>query len=232
MKKKLKPIAILFFGITIFSASCKKDSNSPNAVINFDNLPLAADTFWNGSDNTGGFHCGNAFFSNDYNVEYHSWSGFAYSNKHDETTKGFVNQYSVYALNDPGTNKFVIAYLFDSLNMVFTKPMTDCSLKVTNDTYTALSMRDGDEISKKFITGDWYKLSITCYDNNGLKTGTVEVNLAENTSIVNTWSKIDLSMFGTIKTISFRLSSTDNGDYGMNTPSYFCLDDIEENTVN
>ena len=30
-----------------------------------------------------------------------------------------------------------------------------------------------------------------------------------------------------VKKLHFSLSSTDNGDWGMNTPAYFCMDDIK-----
>jgi hypothetical protein len=42
---------------------------------------------------------------------------------------------------------------------------------------------------------------------------------------------VDLSSIGAVRTIEFTLSSSDNGDYGMNTPSYFCLDGFKYKTL-
>jgi len=49
--------------------------------------------------------------------------------------------------------------------------------------------------------------------------------------IVDEWTFIDVSSLGGGSSIPktqlvFTLSSTDNGQFGMNTPAYFCLDDI------
>ena len=42
--------------------------------------------------------------------------------------------------------------------------------------------------------------------------------------IVKDWQYCDLSALGQVSKVSFTLTSSDNGDYGMNTPAYFCLD--------
>ena len=44
--------------------------------------------------------------------------------------------------------------------------------------------------------------------------------------IVDDWRYFDLSSLGVVKKVMFEMSSTDNGTYGMNTPSYFAFDDF------
>ena len=44
--------------------------------------------------------------------------------------------------------------------------------------------------------------------------------------IINDWRYVDLSGLGKVSKLSFALSSTDNGDWGMNTPAYFCFDNF------
>ena len=44
--------------------------------------------------------------------------------------------------------------------------------------------------------------------------------------ILNTWKKVDLSELGYVTSIGFSVSSTDTGDWGMNTPAYFCIDKL------
>ena len=40
------------------------------------------------------------------------------------------------------------------------------------------------------------------------------------------WQWLDLSSLGTVKSITFTLSSSRTGDFGMNTPNYVCIDDV------
>ena len=102
---------------------------------------------------------------------------------------------------------------------------------ITNSAYAYTSMNGGDPYSKKFEEGDWFKLTITGYDAADEVTGTKEFYLADlreadKAYIINDWRYVDLSVLGAVKKIGFELSSTDNGDYGMNTPAYFCFDNF------
>jgi hypothetical protein len=47
-----------------------------------------------------------------------------------------------------------------------------------------------------------------------------------NNYVVKTWEWFDLLPLGKVDSLVFTLSSTDNGSFGMNTPSYFCMDDF------
>ena len=102
---------------------------------------------------------------------------------------------------------------------------------ITNSSYAYSSMTNGDGFAKKFGKGDWFKLTITGYDADGEETGTKDFYLADlrdpnKAYIINDWRYVDLSGLGKVKTLSFELSSTDTGDYGMNTPAYFCFDNF------
>ena len=44
--------------------------------------------------------------------------------------------------------------------------------------------------------------------------------------IISAWEYIDLSSLGSVDELSFSLSSSDNGSFGMNTPNYFAIDNI------
>ena len=57
-------------------------------------------------------------------------------------------------------------------------------------------------------------------------TGTVDFYLAKDGKILKDWTYCDLSSLGEVTKLTFALSSTDNGDYGMNTPAYFCIDEL------
>lgn len=217
-------------------------------VSTFENLNLAPDTFWNGSDLTGGFSSGNAYFANDYDTTYSSWSGFAYSNKKDTTTAGSGNQYSaVTGTGYGGSPSYAVANGYGDLKVRLTGNTAGTTLTgvyVTNSTYAALSMRDGDQFAKKFggPTGnddDWFKLTAQGWLNGNPTANSIEFYLADyrfanNTQdyIVKSWQWFNLQPLGNVDSVAFYLSSSDTGMFGMNTPAYFVIDNFNHNTSN
>ncbi len=215
-------------------------------AVYFTEKTLDADTCYNGADGKGGFGSQNLFFNNSYNPTYSSWSGWSYSNKTDVTTSGYTNQYSAITGGGAnGTDIYAVAFTssYYASTITLSSEGVVYGTYITNSTYAALSMRDGDSYAKKFggesgDDPDWFKLTITGYNNNNDSVGAVEFYLADyrftdNTKdyIVNSWEWVDLSSIGAVRTLKFTLSSTDNGQYGMNTPSYFCLDGFKYATL-
>ncbi|MCX7953910.1 MAG: DUF4465 domain-containing protein [Bacteroidales bacterium] len=229
------------------------NATSQYEIINFEDLILLENSYWNGSDNSGGFISNNVFFPNtftDWGGGITSWYGFAYSNMIDDTFQNLNNQYSTFAGQQVEQSTiFGISYNnidfsnFEIVpNVIDFKPYYDSivpiSIKVTNTTYTALTIKNGDFFCKPFggVTGndpDWFKLIIEGFFDT-LKTGEIEFYLADyrfanNDSdyIVKEWQNIDLTSLGTITKLKFKLASSDTGQYGMNTPAYFCFDNIQ-----
>lgn len=174
------------------------------------------------------------------------WCGVAYSGNCDMTVAGVSNQYSVY-YKDPltslggrnGSERFAIVYCAENImgpdyTSAITFPTatekTVDHLYVTNSTYAVLSMLNGDSFAKKFADGDWFKLTVTGYNKDGGQIGTVDFYLADyrngKSDIIQQWTKLDLTSLGAVNKLTFTLSSSDTGTYGMNTPAYFCMDDI------
>lgn len=175
-----------------------------------------------------------------------SWSGFAISNHTDTTTAGYGNQYSSYAGGGAGGSANFAAGYVDAffapdgtrIHFVSATSMTGLGADFTNTTYTALDMLNGTPgVSKKFggATGndpDYLLLTITGYFNN-LATASTGIYLADFRSsdnsqdyILDTWTHADFSALGTVDEIRFTMSSSDNGIFGMNTPSYFAMDNL------
>jgi hypothetical protein len=48
---------------------------------------------------------------------------------------------------------------------------------------------------------------------------------------VRNWTRVDLSALGTVDSVTFHFESSDIGDFGINTPLYFCMDDLKINAV-
>ncbi len=208
----------------------------------FDDLALNPENYWNGSDGSGGFASGEIFFPNYYNADWGSWSQWAYSNVSDNTTPGWLNQHS--AITGSGIrpelqsgSNYGIAYYPTILKFNNPSSHNIKGMFVTNNTYTALSMKYGDAFSKKFggIDGndpDWFRLSVWGF-RDGNPTETTHFYLADfrfedNTKdyIIETWQWLELSSLGKVDSLGFMLSSSDIGAWGMNTPAYFAVDNI------
>lgn len=218
--------------------------NLPAQTIStFENFNLPVDSFWNGSDTSGGFTDGNAFFANAYNSQWGSWSGFSYSTMRDTLTPGFGNMYSCISgsgYNQSATYAVANPSQFGGNNLSLrnaARGKTVAGFFINNNTYAYLSMRDGDAFSKKFgdSTGnapDWFKLKISGY-LNGNMTDTVDFYLADYRFsdnsldyIVHEWTWLDLTSLGNVDSLVFEMSSSDVGQWGMNTPAFFCMDNF------
>ncbi|MEI7922271.1 MAG: DUF4465 domain-containing protein [Planctomycetota bacterium] len=233
-----------FTNIIMFVCACFLFSpQAYSATVDFSDLTLAPESYWNGSDNSGGFSSGGAFFNNSYYYDstynYESWSGWAQSNITNNTTSGYTNQYSAITgggVHGPGSN-YVLADDFDPNDSYINLPVGKRAdaLVVTNSTYAYYSMLNGDSFAKKFTSTDWFKLTITGYSGGsatGNQTGSVDFYLAQNSSIVNSWKTVSLLSLGLgTQSLGFQLASTDNGTYGMNTPAYFAVGALEISSV-
>ena len=207
---------------------------------------LAAESFYNGSDEAGGFVSDGLRFSNEYNSTWGSWSGWSYSKTTDTTTPGFTNQYSAFVEGDGlspgrgslGSDTYAVAATY-STPRVIRNPMIHGAFEtidIANTTYAALSMQQGDDFAKKFggATGndpDFFLLTIEGLDSAGQSQGTVEFYLADYRSddnqldyIVDQWTTVDVSSLGDAVELTFSLTSSDVGQFGMNTPAYFAAD--------
>ncbi len=208
---------------------------------------LGPESFYNGSDGAGGFASGGAFFNNnyvDFGGGFYAWSGWSVSNVTDVATPGFANQFAAYNLpaggGSDGSAFFGVAFSFSPGDATIVLPdgLQPQSVRITNTTYAALSMRDGDAFAKKFggLSGndpDYFKLIITGLDTGGTPVGSVEFYLAdyrfeqnELDYIVSAWTTVDLGSLAAARRLSFALESTDVGPFGINTPTYFALDNL------
>ena len=212
------------------------------SVASFDDLTLAPESFWNGSDQSGSFKSGGITFNNSYSSVYQSWLGFAYSNQTDVTTAGYTNLYS--AITGQGFNgsaNYAVCYPVPTALVSYDVPTKTTGFYITNSTYAYLSMKNGDAFAKKFggDTGDdpdYFKLFIEGLDDNGLTVDTLSFYLADfrfadnsKDYILNKWTWVDISKLKETRSLRFSLSSSDNSIWGMNTPGSFCIDNFNDN---
>lgn len=230
----------LFFAAILFNAIAFAQNTST-----FESFSLGTDTFLNGSDLSGGFTDEDVFLVNSFTEEFSSWSGFAISNVTDVTTAGYTNQYACIAGEGANNSEtYAVAYVSGASILKLENGANEVEgLYVNNSTYAYLSMRDGDQFTKKFggATGndkDSLVLTIKKYLNGALGTEQVDFYLADfrfadnsEDYLVKDWTYVDLTSLGLADSLSFTLSSSDVGQFGMNTPAYFCIDDVKTKTI-
>ena len=175
--------------------------------------------------------------------------GIAFSQWRDTLNPGYRNQCSVYYI-DPntgygghnGSRMFAVHYGYydpnwDGRTIIRLADSTQtCEFDnfwVMNNTYAARAMKYG-EGSKKFTYADkdWFRLVIDGLDTSGSVISTMDVYLADFTTptspgVMEQWTQVDLTPLGDkVTAIRFDLQSSDTGAAGMNTPAYFCFDDL------
>lgn len=95
--------------------------------------------------------------------------------------------------------------------------------------YPYYCMEMGDAYARAFRNGDSYKLTITgVAADESQKNVVVELGGCSNghLSLTRGWRFVDLTPLGAVNEIFFNLSTTDVGDWGDNTPTYFALDKL------
>ena len=184
------------------------------------------------------------------------WDGFTMSNITDNSNHGpdsqnwVANQFGAMprgGVNGVGSN-FLVAYWGSWMEAGATS-VTGTSAHVSfndNKTYKAVGtyvsnapwpyygILEGDGFARAFVQGDYFKLIATGYARDGVTvTATAEHYLADFRSTNptqwknnNKWEWMDLSALGEVAYIRFSMESTDSGDYGINTATYFCLDKL------
>ena len=226
-------------------------STQAQQLIDFESVTLTPESADNGSAGNGDFLLGTdqVRFSNNYDATWGSWSGYAISNYTDVTTAGWGNQYSVYTgIGFDNSSNYAVGYGTGQISCE-NQYQYIVSFKMTNTTYAALSMRDGDGYGKQFGSPnnadgvadgtngeDFYRAWVICEDFAQTQKDSVEVLLADyrfadNTQdyIVDQWLDINVQNLGfEVNKIEIRVESTDNDPvYGIKTPSYYAIDNVQ-----
>jgi hypothetical protein len=236
---------ILFCSLAIFpTAIAASHAQTP---VSFEDVgaSLATEGFYNGSDGAGEFQSGTLRFNNNYTPDTgfgESWSGWSYSNQTDTTTPGFMNQYSaIFGLGDEDTATYGVAFngftQGTGPEILSLDGRAIQSLRITNTTYAALSMLNGDAFAKQFggdsgNDADFFKIDILSLDADGNEIDSVEFFLADYRFddnsldyIIDDWTTVDVSSLNADR-FGFRFSGSDVGQFGLNTPAYFAVDTI------
>jgi len=235
---------ILFTAIvTCISLVC----GNAQVLAHFENFNLKPGEHLNDAAPDHGFKSGSIELPNFYDPEFDYWSGFAISADTNKTTPGFLNQYSVIAGKGAnGTTSYGVGYIYDPIIIrlqpnAIGKPMI--GMYVNNSTYTYLSVRDGDGFAKKFggesgNDPDFLLLTIKKYSGGAIDDDSINIYLADyrfaqnkKDYIISEWTYVDLTTLGQVDSLIMRMTSSDVGIFGMNTPAYVCIDQVSTDNL-
>lgn len=234
-----------------FTACSSSDDDETPAIdktkfVTFENQTLNSNKFWCGEENANGvddgwggkiYYCtykeNFATFNTTYAVTY--WMGYAVSAR---TATGFTQRTALTPTDTPdqfnnitgkahsGNNFCVVQTYGESIDIAGAGGVKVKGFWYTNSSYTVEVIKNGNDYAKKFGQADWLTCTVTGEQADGTKK-TVDIKLAENGDYVKEWKYADLSSLGKVTKLTFAFTGSDSGDWGLNTPAYMCIDDME-----
>lgn len=231
-------------GMKVYKTEDGYTNNNPAYadLINFEDVNLNGAQYYNGADEAGLFAASGYSFMNYYDKTYNSWYGFAVSatTGTDYTGWGTPSEFNSCVGGGMESKQFAVGYYseYSYTNegqgpAIFAeKAFKPEYVYVTNAAYSYKTMLNGDSYAKKFDATDYLLLKIIGRTNEGKETGHVDFYLAKDGKIVNEWTKVDLTPLGAVDYVDFSMDSSDKGAYGINTPTYFCLDNMKSELTN
>ena len=217
-----------------------KNVTLPLEIATFEDIEVPADGHMSVSteddDDRTEFVSGDFEFATGCMSGWDYWYWFGYASRTEAKYETLDDQWNnIVGGGFDGSANYGIAFTAEFNGPCYVTLLTDPAVVpgfyITNSSYAYNSLTGGDPYAKKFEKGDWFKLTITGYDADDQVTGTKDYYLADlrdeaTAYIINDWRYVDLSCLGTVAKIGFSLSSTDNGEWGMNTPAFFCFDNF------
>ena len=203
----------------------------------FEDNYLPAESFFNGDNDDDTWYSGSYAF----NVGNMIWPGstisfwydYALSNQTSKAYASLDDQYHSCTGGGHNSANFVIAYPYGGGTVSVTHNEDGDVISgfyITNTAYAYSNMTQGDAYSQPLPAGGWFK--VTAYDADD-SSNAVDFYLADlrddnpaNHYVVNNWEWFDLTPLGQVSEIMFSLDGSDKGDWGLNTPAYFAMDNL------
>lgn len=210
------------------------------AVANFDDIVVPASgiytpedeedetCYWNSGDYTF------ATYTDDWGTKY--YYDFVVTNSTSSTFVSTADQYNSSCGGAKSGANYAVWY--DNYNgtapVMMPNEMQISGFYVSNTAWVEDAILNGDGLSTVpggFADGDYLKLVITGYDIEEEEVGSVTYTLAECTGktikYVKDWRWVDLTGLGDkVISIKFSMTGTKKNDWGLTTPTYFCMDDF------
>lgn len=230
--------------------TCRVAVTGDAVAATFENLFLEQDGYWWGPDTKGqlgqnnwgleemqgSFVSGSYSFENRCMADYNTWGGFGYSRRTGtDFTVLMSDQFnSSVGSGYAGSENYAVAYDNGTIK-VLNSPIEGDSLRgcyVTNNAYALSAIKQGAGVARKFQEGDYLKVTFTGHKADGTES-TLDYYLADYRSAneadryaLDSWQWVDLRPLGQVTSVTYSITGSDTGAYGLNTPAYFCLDNF------
>ena len=167
-----------------------------------------------------------------------SWEGFTLSKVSQDTANvfGCVADGGLAGVGTP----YVIGYFsewvteaqgFSSNIVLFDKEYYPEYVYICQNSNTMEAIANGGVFyARVFTAQDTLTLIISGLTTTLEETKSVIYYLAVDGEMNNGWVKVPLTALGKVGGLSFRMTTTDMGDFGANTPMYFAMDGLTVNT--
>lgn len=167
-----------------------------------------------------------------------SWEGFTLSKVAQDTANvfGCVANGGMQGVSTPYAigyfSEWVTASQGYSSNIIlFDQTYYPEYVYICQNSNTMRAIVHGDVFNARaFSEQDTLALIISALDSNMQEMATTTYYLAVDGQKNNGWVKVPLHNLGAAAGLSFRMTTTDIGDFGSNTPLYFALDALTVNT--
>lgn len=168
-----------------------------------------------------------------------SWEGFTLSKVAQDTANvfGCVANGGMQGVGTP----YAIAYFsewvtasqgYSSNIILFDQTYYPEYVYICQNSNTMRAIVHGDVFNARaFTEQDTLALIISALDSNMQEMATTTYYLAVDGQKNNGWVKVPLHNLGEAAGLSFRMTTTDMGDFGSNTPLYFALDALTVSTT-
>lgn len=167
-----------------------------------------------------------------------SWEGFTVSKVSQDTANVF-GCVANGGLNGVGT-PYIIGYYsewvtesqgFSSNIILFDQEYYPEYVYVCQNSNTMEAIANGNVFNARpFAENDTLALIISALNSSLEETQFLTYYLAVDGEMNRGWVKVPLAALGKTSGLSFRMTTTDTGDFGSNTPLYFALDALTVNT--
>ena len=167
-----------------------------------------------------------------------SWEGFTLSRVSQDTANvfGCVANGGIAGEGTP----YVIGYFSDWVTMtqgyssniiLFDQEYYPDYVYICQNSNTMKAITEGGVFNARaFTEEDTLALIISAIDGSFQEIATTVYYLAVDGEKNNGWVKVPLSVLGKTAGLSFRMTTTDIGQFGMNTPMYFAMDALTVKT--
>lgn len=228
---------LLAAGLTLSVTSCSEENDETTATITFEgsqwdklidnpqyNGPLLYGEKGKEYSWTESFTTFSGSMTNAWGGTYgYAEGGTALSNYIDANiTEHNTYQYQLAVPVSNGSQNFVVTYTTATVSFKDGQARQIKSMDICPTTYVLGVITHGTSSAQALTeTGSYLTLVITTD-----KGQTQKVDLARDGNIQKTWKRIDLSGLGKVKSLTFTMEGSDQGQWGLKTPTYFAFDNV------